>query len=147
MKPGENISYQSPYYWESSGIIREVRLKTSLSGGKGGQNVNKVNTKVELFWNPSRSYILDEKAKEKILTKLQNKLSKEGEIRIVSEEERSQLKNKEKAISKFYSLLSSSFREKRKRKATKPSKSSKERRLDKKKKRKDVKEGRKKLRF
>jgi len=142
-----NSFYQNPSNWEALDILKEVRIKTSLSGGKGGQNVNKVNTKVELYWNPSQSEILDEEAKNKIALKLQSKLSKEGELRIVSEEARSQLKNKEKAISKFYSLLASCFKDKKKRKATKPTKASKEKRLEGKKKRKDTKAGRKKFDF
>lgn len=137
--------YQNPSNWESLGILKEARIQTSLSGGKGGQNVNKVNTKVELYWNPSESTILNEDVKNKIISKLGSKLSKEGELRIVSEEARSQLKNKEKAISKFYLLLSSCFKEKKKRKPTKPTKASKERRLEGKKKRKDTKAGRKKF--
>lgn len=137
--------YTSHSYWEESGIIKEARIQTALSGGKGGQNVNKVNTKVELYWNPSASQLLSEEEKIKILNKIGSKLSKEGEIRIVSEEERSQLKNKEKATEKFFKLLASCFIVQKKRKATKPTKTSKEKRLGDKKKRKDVKAGRKKF--
>src|SRR5262245_31025738 len=116
--------YDKTDFWENSGILREVKFKASLSGGKGGQHVNKVSTKVELYWKPVDSYILDEESKNKIISKIGSSLNKEGELRIVSEEARSQLQNKRKAIEKFYRLLTSCFKEKKKRKATKPTKAS-----------------------
>ena len=139
-----NKELYSPEVWRESGILREVKFKASLSGGKGGQNVNKVNTKVELYWTPANSCLLDEEQKHKVISRLSAKLSNEGGLRVVSEEERSQLKNKQKAIEKFYALLASCFKEKKKRKATKPSKSSVKKRIDTKLKRKDVKQNRKK---
>jgi ribosome-associated protein len=133
-----------PESWRQTSILQEVKFKAALSGGKGGQNVNKVNTKVELYWTPSSSFVLTEEQKVKVISRLSNKLNKDGQIRIVAEEERSQLKNKQKAIEKFYKILSDSFKEKKKRKATKPSKASVKKRIENKLKRKDVKQGRKK---
>lgn len=140
-------AYQNINIWEEMGLLREVKFKASLSGGKGGQNVNKVHTKVELYWKPFSSQVLEAEVKEKIISKLNSKLSSEGELRIVCEEERSQLKNKQKAIQKLYSLLSSCFKERKKRKATKPSKASVRKRLDEKSKQKKIKADRKKPDF
>jgi ribosome-associated protein len=121
--------YSDPETWRNSSIIKEASFKASLSGGKGGQNVNKVSTKAELYWTPSSSTILTEIQKNKVISKLASKLSKEGELRLVSDEERSQFRNKEKVSEKFYELLASCFKEKKKRRPTKRSKGSQERRL------------------
>lgn len=137
-------SYQKTDTWENLGILKEVRFKASLSGGKGGQNVNKVSTKIELYWSPAASYLIEEEIKQILLTKLVNKLSNEGELRIVCEEERSQLKNKEIAIEKFYKLITACFKVQKKRKATKPTKSSVTKRLDGKSKQKTIKANRRK---
>jgi ribosome-associated protein len=139
--------YQKISALEKIGILREVKFKASLSGGKGGQNVNKVSTKIELYWKPADSKILNEEIKNKILSKIGSKLNKEGELRIVCEENRSQLKNKQKAIEKFYKLLTNCFKEKKKRRSTKPTKSSVKKRLEGKSKQKNLKAGRKKPEF
>jgi ribosome-associated protein len=139
--------FQKADTWENLGIVKELRIKASLSGGAGGQNVNKVSTKIELYWTPNESRLIDEDIKQLLITKLASKLSQEGELRIVCEEERSQLKNKEKAIAKFYSLLCSCFKVQKKRKATRPTKSSITKRLDGKSKQKNIKANRKKPDF
>jgi ribosome-associated protein len=133
--------------WKKSGIIKEVKFKAALSGGKGGQNVNKVNTKVELYWTPYESEVLTEDQKNKVISKLAKKLSGEGELRLVAEEERSQLKNKELVKEKFYKLIADCFKEKKIRKSTKPTKSSVEKRLGSKSKIKNKKDNRKKPDF
>jgi ribosome-associated protein len=139
--------YTNPETWRNSNIIKEIRFKASLSGGKGGQNVNKVSTKIELYWKPTESYLLTEDQKSKVISKLQNKLSQEGELRIVAEEERSQLRNKERAINKFFELLASCFREKKTRRPTRKTKGSNERRLGSKTKKKEIKSNRRKPHF
>lgn len=88
---------------------------------------------------------MSEDVKNKLISKLGSKLSLEGELRLVSDEERSLGKNKEKVLEKFHKLLASCFKEKKKRKPTKPSKTSVQKRLDSKGKRKEIKAGRKKL--
>ncbi|MBC7450461.1 MAG: aminoacyl-tRNA hydrolase [Cytophagales bacterium] len=137
--------YTNPDYWKNSGILQETRFQASLSGGKGGQNVNKVNTKAELYWSPAASMVVSEEIRERLLYKLNSKMNKEGEIRITCEEARSQLKNKTTAIDKLCDLLASCFKENKPRKASRPTKASVTRRLDEKKSRKDVKDGRKKI--
>ena len=122
----------------------EFKFKTSQSSGAGGQNVNKVSTKVELDFDVVNSELLTDEQKETILAKLKNKISKEGILQIISQTERSQLGNKEIAIEKFHDLISKCFVEKKKRRPTKPSRGSKERRLESKKRDSEIKNLRKK---
>ncbi len=121
----------------------EFSFKTSRSSGAGGQNVNKVSTKVELDFDVPNSTLLSEDQKAIVLKKLENRITKEGILQIVVQEERSQLGNKEIAIKKFYDLLNKCFIIKKKRRPTKPSKGSKERRLKSKKINSDIKKMRK----
>ena len=108
----------------------EFLFSASRSSGPGGQNVNKVNTKVELRFNVPDSNLLSAEEKEILLNLLKKKISSDGFLIIVSQSERSQLKNKEKTIEKFYTLLKKSLTPKKKRKPTKPSAAAKEKRLE-----------------
>lgn len=110
-------------------ILRSAIFKTSRSGGKGGQNVNKVSSKVELVFSiETFEYFTDE---EKVLLKekLQNRLDSEGLLHIVSQEDRSQLLNKEKTVAKLIDLLKKAMIVQKKRKPTKIPKTIIEKRL------------------
>jgi ribosome-associated protein len=124
-------------------LITEFVFKTSRSGGKGGQNVNKVSSKVLIEFSVRTSQLITEKEKEILLEKLANKLTKEDVLQIVSQTERSQLENKEIALRKMYAALNRCFVVKKKRTPTKPSRSSVEKRLNSKKRTAEVKRLRK----
>lgn len=108
---------------------KDFEIKAVRSSGKGGQNVNKVSTKIELVFDIKASDLISEEEKTVILSKLSNRISKEGKLIIQSQESRSQLTNKEIAIEKLYELLETALRKEKPRKETKPTKSSKEVRL------------------
>ena len=112
---------------------REFIFSASRSSGPGGQNVNKVSTKVELRFDIPHSDLLSEEEKEMLILKLQKKINSEGYLIIVSQSERTQLKNKEKTIEKFYSLVTKALTPVKKRKRTRPGAAAKEKRLEEKK--------------
>lgn len=120
-------------------LASELVFTTSRSSGPGGQNVNKVNTKVTLRWHVKNSVLLSPDQKELLLQKLSSRLTTDGELLISAQEKRSQLQNKEEVLQKFDQLLTLAFKKKKKRKATKPSKSAVQNRLDRKKKHADKK--------
>ncbi|MEO5603490.1 MAG: alternative ribosome rescue aminoacyl-tRNA hydrolase ArfB [Cyclobacteriaceae bacterium] len=102
----------------------ELTFTTSRSSGPGGQNVNKVNSKVSLNFDVSNSEILSDEEKQVILLKLSSRMTKEGVLLLGAQEKRSQLQNKEAVILKLNRLLTGAFQKKKLRKATKPSKGS-----------------------
>ena len=124
-------------------IHKEAEFKATRSSGKGGQNVNKVSTKVEVRLNINDSSLLSEEEKEIIRKKLSTKISADGLLITNDQSSRSQLDNKTAAIAKLYKMLDKCFVVAKKRKATKPSKGSKEKRLQTKKIRSEIKAGRK----
>lgn len=113
-------------------LQREVIYKTSRSGGKGGQNVNKVSTKVELLFSIEQSNLFTKEEKQLLQQLLQSRFNRDDYVQVMSEEERSQYLNKEKAIEKLHQLLAKALVVPKTRKATKPSKAMREARLEKK---------------
>ena len=125
----------------------EMQFSASRSSGAGGQNVNKVNTKVELRFNVMNSQLLNESEKQIITEKLANQINQEGELLLVSQTERSQLKNKEEVIMRFYALLTKTLTPRKKRRPTKPTRASKEKRLEQKRNQSEKKANRKGFAF
>ncbi|HEY4650999.1 MAG TPA: alternative ribosome rescue aminoacyl-tRNA hydrolase ArfB [Pontibacter sp.] len=113
---------------------KELQFQASRSGGAGGQNVNKVATKVELRFHVASSEQLTEEEKAMIQEKLAKRINNEGYLQVVCQEERSQLQNKELCIARFYELLRQALTRQKKRKATKPTRASVRQRLESKKK-------------
>jgi ribosome-associated protein len=121
---------------------KEWQISAQKSSGAGGQNVNKVNTKIELRFSIPDSSLLSQQEKEQLLKSLSGKLSKNQELIITSENERSQKMNKEDAVEKFYKILEKNLVKRRKRIPTKPTRASRKRRIDEKKKRSEKKDRR-----
>jgi ribosome-associated protein len=123
-------------------IKTEIQYKAVRSSGAGGQNVNKVATKVQIVFIPNESNGLTEEEKATLNEKLANRLSKEGSIRVECDDTRSQLKNKELCVQRLFLLLENALKKDKKRIATKIPKSVIKKRLDDKKRNADKKENR-----
>lgn len=111
-------------------IIPYVRYKTSRSSGSGGQNVNKVASKVELLFNIKESELFSEAEKALINERLSSRIQSDGLLQVISQESRSQLENKDIALQKLIFLLTNALKMDKKRRETKPSKKAIEKRLD-----------------
>ncbi len=118
---------------QNGDFLPELSFQTSRSSGPGGQNVNKVETKVQLRFDVNNSLVLIVEEKLTLLQKAANKIDQEGFLFLSSQEKRSQIQNKELVVRKFYDLLRTAFHKRKIRKATKPSKGAVEKRLQSKK--------------
>ncbi len=130
-------------FFDEIKLKTELKFRTSRSSGPGGQSVNKVNTRVELMFDVWDSSVLSSDQKETISNKLNNRINVDGVLLLSSDETRSQLKNKELVVSRFIQLLNEAVTPVKKRKATKRSRASVEKRLRNKKYQSDKKKNRK----
>ncbi|MBZ9788386.1 aminoacyl-tRNA hydrolase [Psychroflexus sp. CAK57W] len=125
-------------------LYKELEFQFALSGGPGGQHVNKTETKVIITWHPSSSLVFSEAQKNRIQEKLASKINAEGELKLSVSKTRSQLQNKKLAVSLLEEMLKKALHKPKRRIKTKPSRSSKLKRLQKKKQHSDKKQLRKK---
>jgi len=121
----------------------EIIMSFARSGGKGGQNVNKTSTKAIVHWSVGRSRVLTWEEKLRVRIKLANRINNNDEVVAMSEEERSQPQNRALAIARLQALVSKALQVSKKRQPTKPTYTSKLKRLESKKIRSRVKAGRK----
>jgi ribosome-associated protein len=128
-------------------ISSEIQFRFSRSGGKGGQNVNKVESAATGIWMPAASQVFTEEQKQLLLAKLSHRLTLEGELQIKSQTHRTQLANRDEVIRKFREVVTKAMQVKKLRIASKPSKASKEKRIEGKKQRSEVKQGRQKVKW
>jgi ribosome-associated protein len=137
------MEIMSPEELKKRNIESELIYSASRSGGPGGQNVNKVSSKVELRFSVLLTAQFSETEKALIFKRLKNRINNEGELILVSQAERTQLMNKKVVTEKFYELLSKALTLQKKRSATRPTLSSKIKRLDVKRNRGNIKKLRK----
>jgi len=123
----------------------ELAITFARSSGAGGQNVNKTSTKVFVHWSVGKSFVLSEEEKNRVRTKLANRINNEDEVVVFSEEERSQLQNRESAVARLQELVNEALHVPKVRRATRPTRSSKLKRLESKKIRSQIKTARKSL--
>ncbi|WP_019037624.1 alternative ribosome rescue aminoacyl-tRNA hydrolase ArfB [Psychroflexus tropicus] len=125
-------------------ILGEVQFQSALSGGPGGQHVNKTESKVILTWDVSESSCINSQEKQRILNQLANRINSDSILKLSVTKSRSQHQNKKIVKESFIKLIQKALQKPKKRIKTKPSRSSKLKRLQKKKQQSDKKQLRKK---
>jgi ribosome-associated protein len=123
-------------------IIKEINFRTARSGGKGGQNVNKVETMVEGYFSIRDSSLFTAAEKERLEKKLAARIDADGFLRVRSQTHRTQLGNKAEVVRKMTEMLRLALKKEKKRIATRPSAASKEKRIESKRRQAGIKEGR-----
>lgn len=114
-------------------LVNECTFATARSSGAGGQNVNKVETKVLLYFDIDNSLVFNDDEKSLLKEKLKNRINKEGVLQLSSESERTQLSNRKKVVERFISLVTNALKPEKPRKKTKPTAASIKKRLENKK--------------
>jgi ribosome-associated protein len=122
--------------------LAEIEVRASRAGGPGGQHVNTSSSRIEAVWNVRSSRVLSDEQRARLLVRLASRLDGEGQLRVVSQEHRSQLRNRDAALARLGDVVRRALVVPRARKATRPTRASKERRLDQKRKRGSVKRDR-----
>lgn len=125
-------------------LDREVEFRTSRSSGPGGQHVNKTESRVELLWSPQESDCLTEEQKILVVSRLRSRITDEGVLILASEKYRSQHRNKADVSERFLDLVTSSLVPVKKRKPSRPTRTSVEKRIKNKKLRGEIKRSRRK---
>jgi ribosome-associated protein len=120
----------------------ELGIAFARSGGPGGQNVNKVASKVDLRWNPTTSTALTEDDRNWLLSRLANRLTNDGELIVTSTLTRDQIKNRDDAMSKMALIVRAALDRPKNRRATRPTRASKRRRVEGKRHRAEIKRNR-----
>lgn len=124
------MTKQFEYHKMLNYIIPHIRYKTSRSSGSGGQNVNKVASKVELLFDFKECELFNETEKALINNRLSSRIQSDGLLQVISQESRSQLENKDIALQKLIALITNALKVDKKRKKTKPSMKAIQNRLD-----------------
>ena len=119
--------------------ISELHFRFARSSGPGGQHVNRSATQVELLFDVANSPSLDEVQRQRVLSKLKSRIDKEGILHLVSQEARSQLRNREEVVERFQELMREALHVPKRRRPTRPTRAARERRLEEKRRRSEIK--------